>query len=149
MKGNLTKITNILLNIMFIGGIVTVLTLPLSLKLYAKYMGYELEKYYLLMIILFAICGAFALTIVWDLKKIFRTVMNDDCFVRENVTSLNRMGIYSFGIALVMIAKNIVNLTLAGVAMVLVFVIAGLFSRVLAQVFDCAVTYKQENDLTI
>ena len=32
---------------------------------------------------------------------------------------------------------------------VLVFLIAGLFSRVLADVFDQAVTYKLENDLTI
>ena len=33
--------------------------------------------------------------------------------------------------------------------LILVFVIAGLFSKVLAQVFDKAVTYKLENDLTI
>ena len=32
---------------------------------------------------------------------------------------------------------------------ILVFVIAGLFSRVLAMVFEQAVTYKEENDLTI
>ena len=32
---------------------------------------------------------------------------------------------------------------------ILVFVIAGLFSKVLARVFDKAVTYKLENDLTI
>nr|WP_302629354.1 DUF2975 domain-containing protein [uncultured Eubacterium sp.] len=34
-------------------------------------------------------------------------------------------------------------------AIMMVFIIAGLFSRVLAQVFDKAVTYKLENDLTI
>lgn len=81
MKGKLTKVTNILLNIMFIGGIVTVLTLPGILKLGGTYRGGSFSEHYL--------------------------------------------------------------------AMVLVFVIAGLFSRVLAQVFDRAVTYKQENDLTI
>lgn len=149
MKGKLTKVTNILLNIMFIGGIVTVLTLPGILKLGGTYRGGSFSEHYLAMVFLFGACGVFALMILWELKKMFRTVINDDCFVRENVTSLNRMGLYSFAIALIMIGKNIFNLTLAGMAMVLVFVIAGLFSRVLAQVFDRAVTYKQENDLTI
>ena len=32
---------------------------------------------------------------------------------------------------------------------ILVFIIAGLFSKVLSSVFDKAVTYKLENDLTI
>ena len=38
---------------------------------------------------------------------------------------------------------------LAMLVVILVFVIAGLFSKVLACVFDEAVRYKQENDLTI
>ena len=39
--------------------------------------------------------------------------------------------------------------TLASLTMILVFLIAGLFSRVLAQVFDRAVSYKEETDFTI
>ena len=40
-------------------------------------------------------------------------------------------------------------MTPAAMVEVLVFLIAGLFSRVLADVFEQAVTYKLENDLTI
>lgn len=36
MKGNLTKITKIILDIMFVGGIIVTATLPLSLKPYGK-----------------------------------------------------------------------------------------------------------------
>ena len=41
------------------------------------------------------------------------------------------------------------GMTPAVLVVILVFVIAGLFSRVLAGVFDRAVSYKLENDLTI
>ncbi len=79
----------------------------------------------------------------------FKTVIADDCFVRSNVTSLKKMSIYSVGIVFFMAVKCLFNITLATMAIMMVFIIAGLFSRVLAQVFDKAVAYKLENDLTI
>ena len=47
------------------------------------------------------------------------------------------------------IVRSIVYATIAMGVVILVFVIAGLFSKVLAQVFQEAVRYKEENDLTI
>ena len=79
----------------------------------------------------------------------FRTVAADDCFVIENVVSLQRMGTYSFLIALIALVRSIVFLTPAMLIIILVFIIAGLFSKVLAFVFDTAVQYKHENDLTV
>ena len=43
----------------------------------------------------------------------------------------------------------VLYLTPAVMIIILVFLIAGLFSKVLSQVFDRAVAYKLENDLTI
>lgn len=150
MKTSITKITKIILDIMFFGGIIVTVTLPLSLKVYGEYMDPQMERYLWYMVAVLAFCGVFALMIVWELKKIFKTVLEDNCFVRTNVTSLNRMGNYSFVIAAVMLIRCLLlYVTLAALAMVLVFIIAGLFSKVLAQVFDRAVTYKLENDLTI
>ena len=79
----------------------------------------------------------------------FRSVLNDDCFIRENVICLERMSIYSFFIAVITACRLFLYLTPAVLVVILVFVIAGLFSKVLARVFDKAVTYKLENDLTI
>lgn len=59
------------------------------------------------------------------------------------------MSIYSFFIAVITACRLFIYLTPAVFIVILVFVIAGLFSKVLAQVFDKAVTYKLENDLTI
>ena len=79
----------------------------------------------------------------------FSTVLNEDCFVEENVKSLRRMGTYSFCIAAASILRLFILVTMAMLVIILVFIIAGLFSKVLARVFDQAVTYKLENDLTI
>ena len=79
----------------------------------------------------------------------FRTVLSEDPFVKDNVYSLKRMGGCAFGIAVLMLVRLFFVITPAALVLVAVFAIAGLFSLVLSQVFDQAVTYKQENDLTI
>ena len=148
MKDKLTLFTKFLLDVMFYAGIVVTLTLPLSIKFYGRYNSYFADNYYSLCVILF-LSGIFAILIIRQLRKMFSTVIADDCFIRENVTSLERMSIYSFFIAVITACRLFIYLSPSVLIVILVFVIAGLFSKVLAGVFDKAVTYKQENDLTI
>ena len=133
---------------MFYAGIVVIVTLPLSIKFYGRFNTYFADNYYSLCVIFF-LSGIFAVLILQQLRRMFGTVLNDDCFVRENVASLEKMSIYSFFIAVITACRLFIYLTPAVFIIILVFVIAGLFSKVLAGVFDKAVTYKQENDLTI
>ena len=148
MKDRLTLFTKFLLDVMFYAGIIVILTLPLSIKFYGRYNSYFADNYYSLCVILF-LSGIFAILIIQQLRRMFTTVINNDCFVRENVASLEKMSIYSFFIAVITACRLFIYLTPAVLIIILVFVIAGLFSRVLAGVFDKAVTYKLENDLTI
>ena len=149
MKTNISKITKVILNMMFIVGIVTIITLPISLKFYGENIDHTVTEYLLQMIIIFAISGLLSLAIVYELIKMFKTVLKEDCFVKENVVSLNKMSWYSFGISVMMLLQCIFYVTVSALAMAFVFMIAGLFSKVLAQVFDQAISYKLENDLTI
>ncbi len=149
MKLNITRFTKAVLDIMFVLGILITATLPFLLKTYGKYVEPGIEKYIWQNSVVLGLCGIFSLMIVWELRKMFKTVIADDCFVRSNVTSLKKMSIYSVGIVFFMAVKCLFNITLATMAIMMVFIIAGLFSRVLAQVFDKAVAYKLENDLTI
>ena len=149
MKLNITRFTKAVLDIMFVLGILITATLPFLLKTYGKYVEPGIEKYIWQNSVVLGLCGIFSLMIVWELRKMFKTVIADDCFVRNNVTSLKKMSIYSVGIVFFMAVKCLFNITLATMAIMMVFIIAGLFSRVLAQVFDKAVAYKLENDLTI
>ena len=148
MKDKLTLFTKFLLDFMFYAGIVVIVTLPLSIKFYDRFNTYFAENYYSLCVIFF-LSGIFAVLILQQLRRMFGTVLNDDCFVRENVASLEKMSIYSFFIAVITACRLFIYLTPAVFVIILVFVIAGLFSKVLAGVFNKAVTYKQENDLTI
>lgn len=148
MKDKFTVFTKYLLDFMFYAGIIVIATLPVSIKLLGRVNSYFAENYYSLCLILF-LSGIFAVLILQQLRKMFRSVLNDDCFIRENVESLNKMSIYSFFIAIITACRVFIYTTPAVFIVILVFVIAGLFSRVLAGVFDKAVTYKLENDLTI
>lgn len=148
MKNTLTMLTKLLLDILFYAGIIVTVTLPFSIRFYGRYNSYFAENT-LPLILLFFFSGAFAILTIYELRKIFRSVINDDCFIRENVISLRRMGTYSFLIALITAGRLFLYITPAVLIVILVFVIAGLFSKVLSRVFDKAVTYKLENDLTI
>lgn len=147
-KETLIRLTKYFLDFMFWGGIVVTATLPFSIK----FLGYYVEHYqtnYGELVIIYFVLGIAAVVILRELRKIFKTVVNKDCFVRENVESLNKMCKWSFFIVLMCVVRTIVFMTVAMLVVILVFVIAGLFSKVLSYVFEEAVGYKEENDFTI
>lgn len=148
MKDKLILFTKYLLDFMYYAGIFVIITLPFSLRYYGKYNSYFKDNFYSLLVVLF-LSGIFAVLIIRELRKMFKSVLNDDCFIRENVKSLEQMSIYSFFIAVITACRLFIYITPSVLIIILVFVIAGLFSKVLAQVFDKAITYKMENDLTI
>ncbi|MDE5931902.1 MAG: DUF2975 domain-containing protein [Lachnospiraceae bacterium] len=148
MKDKLTLFTKYLLDLMYFGGIFVTATLPFSIKFYGKYNSYFRDNFYSLLVVLF-LSGVFAVLIIHELRKMFLSVIKDDCFIKENVNSLDKMSIYSFCIALITACRLFIYITPAVFIIILVFVIAGLFSKVLARVFDKAITYKLDNDLTI
>ena len=148
MSDRLTIVTKRMLDIMFYGGILVILTLPFSIKYYGTYNSYFADNYYELCL-LFFFSGIFAVLIIFELRKMMQSVLDDNCFISANVISLRRMGSYSFIIALITAFRMILYITPAVAIVILVFMIAGAFSKVLSRVFDKAITYKLENDLTI
>lgn len=147
-KETLIKLTKYFLDFMFFGGIALTASLPISLRILGKYLA-RVEEHYGEVLLIYFVLGIAAVVIIRELRKIFKTVLDKDCFVRENVVSLNKMGDWSFFIVLMSIVRSIVYFTMAMAVVILVFTIAGLFSKVLAFVFEEAVGYKEENDFTI
>lgn len=147
-KEMLIKGTKYILDFMFWGGIAVTATLPFSLKLLGEYITHLAENYKEAVVIYFVL-GIAAVKIIWELRKMFKTVLEKNCFVQENVTSLQKMGKWSFFIVLMSLVRTFVYMTIAMGVVILVFVIAGLFSFVLAFVFEEAIGYKEENDFTI
>lgn len=150
MKTNTTnKFTKIILNIMFFTGILIILTLPVTLKCAGEYYSNQIMEHYYGFLIIFSSAGILAIMIIDQLRKMMNTVIKENCFVYENVKSLEIMAVLSLIISILFIVKCFFAPTPATVIIVIVFFIAALFSRVLAHVFYQAVTYKEENDLTI
>mgnify|MGYP002510166422 CR=1 FL=1 len=147
-KKNLTMWTKYLLDFMFYAGIAVTASLPVSVRKIGELFPHMVEHYEETVIIYFVL-GVAALVLLRELRKIFRTVLAENCFVQENVVSLQKMGNWSFFIALMSVVRSIVYFSIAMWVVICVFIIAGLFSKVLAYVFEQAVQYKEENDLTI
>lgn len=147
-REDLIKFTKYILDIMFFGSIVVTASLPVTIKILGAF-SENMHEHYEVSVILFFILGVAAIVILRELRRIFKTVVNKDCFVRENVVSLDKMCKWSFLIVLMAIVRCIVYVTPAMLVVILVFTIAGLFSKVLSFVFEEAVGYKEENDFTI
>ncbi len=147
---NVIRITKFLLDFMYFTGMAVTVSLIWSVKWIADFFNYEpFAVNYKEIVIIYTVLGILAILIIGELRKIFRTVLQNDSFVMANVVSLKRMGTYSFIIAVICLVRTFLYLTIAMGVLILVFVIAGLFSKVLAFVFEQAITYKEENDLTI
>jgi len=89
MKENkIAGATKVLLDIMYFVGMVVTLTLPVSFKWYGTVINPFFGEYYIWMVLIFMTAGVFAVLILRELRKMFRTVLADDCFVKENGDAL-------------------------------------------------------------
>ena len=147
-KETLIKLTKYLLDFIYYVVIAVTVSLPITIKKLGEFVE-KLQEHYVESVIIYIILGLSAAVILAELRKMFNTVINKDCFVRGNVVSLNKMFKWSLVIVGMAIIRNIVYVTPAMLVVILVFVIAGLFSKVLSFVFEEAVGYKEENDFTI
>lgn len=148
-KISVARVTKMILDVMFFAGIAVIATLPWSIRAAGTYYDELYLTYYWPMVIVFALSGICAETILWELRGMMKTVLQRSCFVRGNVVSLRRMGNVAFAIAALYLCKAFFVPTPAAAVVILTFFIAGLFSHVLSSVFAEAVRYKEENDLTI
>ncbi|SDB13027.1 Protein of unknown function [Pseudobutyrivibrio sp. YE44] len=158
MDNRLNKFVKTILDICFWIGVVLEIAVPFGLKaavkLVMKLLGdtteyAEILNHYPYAVVSIMLVGFSTLMILRELRKMMRTVIKDDCFVKENVNSLVAMSIYAYTIAGLKLLRCFVYFTPAALIIAGVFLFAGLFSQVLARVFDRAVAYKQENDFTI
>lgn len=148
-KESIIRITKLLLDFMFFAGILVTVSLPFTILWITDLYPDVIRAHYTEYVVIYFALGLLAIAILGELRKMFRTVLKGDCFVYDNVVSLQRMGTYSFMIAAISLVRNLMYLTNAMSVVILVFVVAGLFSKVLAFVFEDAIRYKEENDLTI
>lgn len=144
----LTKITKYFVNIILLLGVLTTVLVPYIVPKIIKY--YNLDNHLVLpTIITLIICGLLAVYILNQIRIMINTIFRGNPFVIENAISFKKMAIAAFIVAVIFIIKLLYWFTYATVIIVAVFVIAGLLSLTLKDIFEQAVKYKEDNDLTI
>lgn len=147
-KKRLYRGTKLLVDIIFIGEIIAIIIMPVAVpwlnRYYPGLKGMDIPVLTIYMLI-GIICG-FA---TFELKKVLRTVVEGNCFVQGNVTSLKKISIGFFLLAVMLVIRGILYLTIAILVETFLFILAWIFCLVVARVFEEAVRYKEENDLTI
>lgn len=98
--------------------------------------------------ILAVLCVLGAEYIAYTLFCMMRSLEGDP-FIQKNVKALRRMGFTALAIAACGFATVLLYPILFAVFVSLPVAMCGLFSLVLSGVFEQAVAYKQENDLTV
>ena len=141
-------LTKILVDVMFFGGILVCLALPYIVNMLGRYYGYVPISFYYFDVILTS-AGLSALYFVWQLKLIFKTLVGGNPFVSENVTCLRKMSVSCFLIAIIFFVRAVFFFTFEIAAIVIVFITGGLFCLTLKDIFKQAVSFKEENDLTV
>lgn len=151
-KNSMSFVVEIVLVLLIVVNIAVLIFLPQVISFYLRHDYnitdvFSLEKT-MLLIILYP-CGIGALLVEYNLMRIFATLVKKDPFVQRNVRSLKAMGLAMIMVAVFLIAKvfflNSIMTMLGGLASGLLAV----FCFVLADVFQQAVYYKQDNELTI
>lgn len=144
----INKLTKIVVDIFFYLGIITVISVPFIIPKIIKNLNLS-ENLILPTIITLLLSGACAVYIIFQLKKIFKTLTSGNPFVVKNTICLKNMAIAAFIISIIYLYKLTYWFTPATVIIVLVFLVAGLFCLTLEDLFTQAIKFKEDNDLTI
>ena len=144
-----------------------------SVTLFSEFSSFSMRENYLLKLVLetvisfvFIMTGIVALFIIYQFIKIFRNLRENKLFEKENLKYLNRISVFSliigvlYSICLLGISIFLQNYNsfeiLSNVLikiLILVFALAffifGIGIKILTQIYQKAIRYKEENDFTI
>lgn len=141
-------VTKVLVDIMFYGGILSCIALPFLMPWLLDFFGYPPDVRWLFTAILVA-AGICAVYILYQLKAIFKTLLGGDPFVLRNVSCLRKCGVASMLISIIFLIRLLFEFTIGSTIVIVIFVLLGLFSLTLKDVFKQAVAHKEENDWTV
>jgi len=141
-------VTKALLEIMFYGGIAALIALPFALPTLLGFAGtstrFQLE--YTLILLSSGLCAVY---IVYQLKRMFKTLLSGNPFVMQNVSCLRKCAVASALIAAIFVLRLFFWFTIAGSLIVVIFALLSLFSITIKDLFKQAVAYKEETDWTV
>lgn len=140
--------TKICVDVLFYVGIVCCLLVPFSSPWLFKYFGIA-NKMAKFMIITLLLSGISSVYILWQLKVIFKTLLDGNPFIAANVTCLRKIAVACLVISIIYFFKLLIMPTISTAVIIAIFVIACLLCLTLKDLFKQSIFYKDENDLTV
>ena len=151
-KSSLSFFMEIILVIIMLVNIAVLITLPMNVEYYLRMIYNTAEiavRAKIILLIILYPCGIASFIVELQLKRIFRTLVKKDPFVQKNVQALKIMGFAMVTIAALLFAKILLMNSLMTMLGSFASILLAVFCFVLADVFQQAVFYKQDNELTI
>lgn len=148
-KSLIHYISKIIIDVLFYASIVFVIFVPFTAKYVFYWINYPYKDYMLPFTIIIFLSGICCTYILYNLKKMYASLLVGNPFVNENVCHFRKMAVACMSIAVIYIIKCIFLFTLAAVIIAVCFIIGCLFCLTLKDLFKQAINYKAENDLTI
>lgn len=144
-----SKMMEKILYFILIGGGVIFITLPFCLKWYLEFSDiYTTSNYIKILIILYS-SGILALGIVNFTIKLLKNVNKNKPFSKDNVKLLKNISIFCLIIAVIYLISIPIIKSVFTIILFMIFTIMGFMCDVLSGLFDKAIEYKEENELTI
>ena len=140
--------TKVCIDILFYMGIVVCSLVPFSSSWLYNYFNIANEKAVFMIIILLS-SGISSLYILWQLKVIFKTLLEGNPFIHANVACLKKIALACMANSTIYVIKMIVMPTISTIVIIAIFVIACLLCLTLKDLFKQSIYYKDENDLTV
>ncbi len=148
-KNSITHyIAKTLIDIMYYCGIVCLIAVPWLSKFIRNYFSYGEKEYWLIASILFT-SGALAVYILYNLKRMFKTLLGGNPFVDTNISCFRKTAVACALISLIFFIKCFLLFSITTVIIMLVFSIGSLFCLTLKDIFKQALFYKEEHDWTV
>lgn len=155
-KKSISNVIYIALQILFVVGIALLIILPIGVFLYFANQIDSVTVENVIYPVLIYISGFPAVIVVYEFIKLFGSLKREKPFVEENGKALKKGSICSFFISLcylplviLALIEQDIMLILLTLIIFLIFVVAWIGLYILAELFLQAVSYKEENDLTI
>jgi len=102
------EVTKIVVDIFFCLGILCVIGVPFLCRLLRSQYDYDAENMYIMMAVLFT-SGICAVYMLCNFKRMFKTLSEDNPFVKENIVRFSRLAAASAAIAVIYIVKCFLN----------------------------------------
>ena len=141
-------ITKILVDIMFYGGIAACIAMPFAMPMIMGFVGTSLDfrLEYTIILLCAGLCSVY---IIFQLKRMFKTLVSGNPFVAQNVSCLRKCAVASALIAVIFLIRLLLWFTIAASVIVIIFALLSLFCLTIKDLFKQAVAYKEETDWTV